>query len=202
MILKLQGRKYWEIQQQLNIKSQRQIYDWVKWYQTGQIYRFQIPVGYNKHHYSDYISPIHDPKMHLIKKTIQTRIAKNKKNHRDLYLKIIDEYQNQVALNQLLRWLNFNKSSYYRALKTMINPRPLTTTETTIYQICHQNPTHHPLLKNKLILGHRKVHYLLKQRGIQLNRKTVLRKMRQLNLLCQTPKNTVPVKKTLRFNNQ
>ncbi|WP_334347383.1 IS3 family transposase [Candidatus Phytoplasma prunorum] len=199
VMLRFQGKKYQEIQNILKIKHHKQIITWKKWYQAGQIYRFQTPIGYKYiNNFLNYFFNEENEKIKLIKKNIKTQLAKNKKNYKLLYLKIIDKYKTKISLNKLLKWLNFNKSSYYRALNNINHPKPLTIVEKIIYQICYQNPIH-PLLKNKLIFGYRKVHQLLKQQGYYLNPKTVLNKMRKLNLLCQTKKNTVKVKKKLKF---
>ncbi|WCA22649.1 IS3 family transposase [Candidatus Phytoplasma oryzae] len=112
-----------------------------------------------------------------------------KKKNKKLYLKIINKYAQKVGLNQLLKWLNFSKSTYYRWLTKEQRPSYPTTLDLAIRKIANRNRDYNYLGQGRYLLSYRRLHLKLRLIGFKVNLKTVYRKMKKWDCLCQTPKN-------------
>ncbi|WEK82291.1 MAG: hypothetical protein PR2021_2170 [Candidatus Phytoplasma pruni] len=173
-----------QIQAKYKIKNKTQIYQWMMWFDKQQLHRLQQPKGkqykYNKGIYANK----NEVALQAFKTAIKKKLGVNPKKNKKLYFEIIHEYKEKIPLNQLLRWLGLAKTTYYRWLKQIFKPQFLTPVENAIIKICKRNRRF-----GKFILGYRKVHHKLIKIGFKINPKTVLKKMKQFYLLCQTIKN-------------
>nr|WP_194284643.1 IS3 family transposase [Candidatus Phytoplasma sacchari] len=186
ILAKKEGWSNKKIQTHFNIQNITQITRWVRWFNNKQIYRLENPRGrqycYNKF--------FHNPLFESIKKEIKQLLGLNKKTHKELYLKIVTKYSQKVGLNQLLKWLNLPKSTYYNWCKKIKQPTYPTTLDLAIRKIANRNRDYNHAGQGRYLLGYRRLHLKLRLIGFKVNPKTVYRKMKKWDCLCQTPKNS------------
>ncbi|CAM11398.1 Putative phage integrase [Candidatus Phytoplasma australiense] len=174
---KQEGKRCKEIQQNLKIKNRSQIYQWVEWYELKGAERLEQSIRGKRKVFEKGISPIKT----AIKNQLKTSFKKNRK----LYLKIINKYQKEVSLEQLIKWLSISKTSYFRWIKQSLHPRPQSELEKALFQICQQGSYITTDGKRKRRLGYRVVHQKLIDLKFKINSKTVLKLMHQFGLLSQ-----------------
>lgn len=177
--MKESGKSNQEIQKQLKIKNRSQIYTWVGLYEKEGASRLERTVGRKKKEKKP------TSENNLIKTIIKKKLANTFRKNRKLYLDIIDQYKKDVSLNQLIKWLNISKNSYYRWLEQSMNPRPHNDLEKALFQICKQNSYITTDGRRKRRLGYRVVHQELKGDGFEINAKTVLKLMHKFGLLSE-----------------
>lgn len=176
------------IQQRFGIKNFKQIYRWVKWFQTKQWHRLQQKRGHK------YINPKclklqqKEKTYLLIKQEIQKILKLKTIINKKVYLTIIKKYQQKIPLNQLMKWLDLAKTTDYRWLKEETHPNPLSPLTIQIQKVCLQHKYYNSLGQSRFVWGYRKVHAFLASQGIKVNAKTVYFKMKELKYLCQTKK--------------
>ncbi|KXT29062.1 integrase core domain protein [Candidatus Phytoplasma oryzae] len=180
------GNSYKQIQMKYGIKNISSIYSWQKWVDQNQIYRLHQKSGCNYRYQKKFCNDNEN----TIKKEIKKILGLNKKENKILYLKIISKYVYKIGLNQLLRWLNFSKSTYYRWLKKNNQPLFLTTLDLAIQKIAKRNCDYNSQGQRRYLLGYRRLHLKLLLIGFKVNLKTVYHKMKKFRCLCQTPKNS------------
>ncbi|WP_457916044.1 IS3 family transposase [Candidatus Phytoplasma sacchari] len=177
-----------KIQTNFGIKSRTQIQNWIKWFDQSQFHRLSQVRGKSYHSQKNFNNPC----FKLIKKEIQKLLRLNKKENKELYLKIVVKYSKKVGLNQLLKYLNLPKTSYYRWLRKISitpHPKPFSLLEKAILKISKRNRYYNLHGRSRFLLGYRRLHLKLSLIGIKANPKTVYRKMKKLACLCQTLKN-------------
>ncbi len=173
-----------QIQAKYNLVNKAQIYQWMAWFDNKEIHRLQQPRGKQYKYKKGIYANKNEVALQAFKAAIKKRLGVNPKKNKKLYFEIIREYKEKIPLNQLLRWLGLAKTTYYRWLKQSFKPQILSPVENAIIKICKRNRRF-----GKFILGYRKVHQKLIKIGFKINPKTVLKKMKQFYLLCQTIKN-------------
>ncbi|AGL90127.1 helix-turn-helix domain-containing protein [Candidatus Phytoplasma australiense] len=174
---KQEGKRCKEIQKNLKIKNRSQIYQWVEWYEFKGAERLEQSIRGKRKVVEKGINPIKK----AIKKQLKTSFKKNRK----LYLDIINKYQKEVSLEQLIKWLSISKTSYFRWIKQSLHPRPQSELEKSLFQICKQGSYITTDGKRKRRLGYRVVHQKLIDLRFKINAKTVLKLMHQFGLLSQ-----------------
>ncbi|MGZ3139915.1 IS3 family transposase [Candidatus Phytoplasma solani] len=179
VVLKQEGKKCKEIQEKFKIKNRSQIYKWVKMYEKLGAEGFE-PLIKGKNTQIETTEEIN-----IIKTAINKKIANSLKKNRKLYLEIINEYKDDISLNQLIKWLSISKNSYYRWIEQSSNPRPHNELEKALFQICKQNSYITTDGKRKRRLGYRIVHQKLIELKFKINPKTVLKMMHKFGLLSQ-----------------
>ncbi|XBQ83679.1 IS3 family transposase [Candidatus Phytoplasma solani] len=175
VVLKQEGKKCNEIKEKFKIKNRSQIYKWV-W-----LYELYGPSYFDKEPKEEES----ENEINLIKRKIKRKVNASLKKNRNFYLEIINEYQGDISLNQLTRWLSISKNSYYRWIEQSSNPRPHNDLEKALFQICKQNSYITTDGKRKRRLGYRVVHQKLIELKFKINPKTVLKMMHKFGLLSQ-----------------
>ncbi|XXP77547.1 MAG: IS3 family transposase [Lettuce witches'-broom phytoplasma] len=173
-----------QIQAKYQITNKTQIYQWLAWFDKKEIHRLQQQRGRQYKYHKGIYANKNEVALQTFKAAIKKKLGINPKKNKKLYFAIIREYKEKIPLNQLLRWLGLAKTTYYRWLKQSFKPQFLSPVENAIIKICKRNRRF-----GKFILGYRKVHHKLLKIGFKINPKTVLTKMQQFYLLCQTIKN-------------
>ncbi|WP_373375634.1 IS3 family transposase [Candidatus Phytoplasma solani] len=175
VVLKQEGEKCKEIQEKFKIKNRSQIYKCVWLYELyGASY-------FNK----ETKEKESENEINLIKRKIKIKVNASLKKNRKLYLEIINEYKDNISLNQLTKWLSISKNSYYKWIEQSNHPRPHNDLEKALFQICKQNSYITTDGKRKRRLGYRIVHQKLIELKFKINPKTVLKMMHKFGLLSQ-----------------
>ncbi|WCA22369.1 IS3 family transposase [Candidatus Phytoplasma oryzae] len=185
---KKEGWSNKKIQSHFGLKNITILYRWLKWFDQSQLHRLSQLRG---KHYNDQ-KKFNNPCFKLIKKEIKQLLGINKKENKELYLKIVAKYSRKVGLNQLLKYLNLPKSTYYLWLKKISlipHHQPFSLLEKAILKISKRNRYYNLRGRSKFLLGYRRLHLKLKLIGFKVNPKTVYQKMKKLACLCQTLKN-------------
>ncbi|WBL31314.1 IS3 family transposase [Candidatus Phytoplasma sacchari] len=182
---KEEGWAYRKILTHFGLKSYAQVDRWVLWFNNKQFYRLEQPRGKKYFHNKVFYNPFFES----IKKEIKQLLGLNNKKNKRLYLKIVAKYSQKVGLNQLLKWLNLSKSTYYNWYKKIKQPSYLTILDLAIRKIANRNRDYNHAGQGRYLLGYRRLYFKLRLIGFKVNPKTVYRKMKKWGCLCQTPKN-------------
>ncbi|MEC1495537.1 MULTISPECIES: IS3 family transposase [Bacillus] len=184
--MKQAGMTNKEIMEQLGIKNKTQIKTWMRWYKTGQTYRFSQQVGkqYSYGKESEEMSELEELK--LKNKQLEAQLAIIKKVPGDrkeleprVIVQVVEELSATFKIIDILGVLGIPKSTYYR-WKKKYKKVELTSLEELVIKLCKKNFYHY---------GHRKIKSILNRKyGINVNRKTVQKIMQKFEIQCQVKK--------------
>ncbi|WP_426606407.1 IS3 family transposase [Bacillus licheniformis] len=184
--MKQAGMTNKEIMEQLGIKNKTQIKTWMRWYKTGQTYRFSQQVGkqYSYGKESEEMSELEELK--LKNKQLEAQLAIIKKVPGDrkeleprVIVQVVEELSATFKIIDILGVLGIPKLTYYR-WKKKYKKVELTSLEELVIKLCKKNFYHY---------GHRKIKSILNRKyGINVNRKTVQKIMQKFEIQCQVKK--------------
>ncbi|QIW21094.1 IS3 family transposase [Bacillus thuringiensis] len=177
--MKKDGDSNRTIMEKLGIKNVSQIKTWMKWYLTGQTYRFQQPVG-KQYAYGKGPNELSElEKLRLENKHFKNKITcmgKVSGNRKELkphtVITLWNELKTKVTAQELCKVLELPRSTFYRWLQ--ITERPKDEVEERIKKVC---------LRHKLRYGYRRVTATLRKMRMCVNHKKVLRVMKQYHIL-------------------
>ncbi|MGE6259278.1 IS3 family transposase [Heyndrickxia sporothermodurans] len=184
--LKQAGKTNKEIMEQLGIKNKTQIKTWMKWYKTGQTYRFSQQVG-KQYSYGKGMEELSElEQLKLKNKQLETQIEILKKYQeigKELEPKVVVEVTESLSskfkVTDILSVLGVPRATYYR-WKKKYKVIQLTPLEELVIKICKENFYHY---------GHRKIKSILNRKyRINVNRKTVQKIMQKFQIQCQVKK--------------
>ncbi|WP_242266494.1 IS3 family transposase [Bacillus cereus group sp. BfR-BA-01327] len=177
--MKKDGYSNWTIMEKFGIKIVSQIKTWMKWYRTGQTYRFQQPVG-KQYSYGKGPKGLNElEQLRLENKPVKNKITDMGKvpgNRKELNLKTVvtlwTDFKTKLTVKELCNVLELPRSTFYRWLQRTVDLRD--EIEEKIKDVC---------LRYKLRYGYRRVTATLRKMGLCVNHKKVLRIMRQNQIL-------------------
>ncbi|HDR8152384.1 TPA: IS3 family transposase [Bacillus cereus] len=177
--MKKDGYSNRTIMEKLGIKNVSQIKTWMKWYRTGQTYRFQQPVG-KQYSYGKGPKELNElEQLRLENKPVKNKITDMGKvsgNRKELNPETVvtlwNDLRTKLTVKELCNVLELPRSTFYRWLQRTVDLRD--EIEEKIKDVC---------LRHKLRYGYRRVTATLRKMGLCVNHKKVLRIMRQNQIL-------------------
>ncbi|MGX5373591.1 IS3 family transposase [Bacillus cereus] len=177
--MKKDGYSNRTIMEKFGIKNVSQIKTWMKWYRTGQTYRFQQPVG-KQYSYGKGPKELNElEQLRLENKPVKNKITDMGKvsgNRKELNLETVvtlwTDFKTKLTVKELCNILELPRSTFYRWLQRTVDLRD--EIEEKIKDVC---------LRHKLRYGYRRVTATLRKMGLCVNHKKVLRIMRQNQIL-------------------
>ncbi|MGR9591390.1 IS3 family transposase [Bacillus thuringiensis] len=177
--MKKDGYSNRTIMEKFGIKNVSQIKTWMKWYRTGQTYRFQQPVG-KQYSYGKGPKELNElEQLRLENKPVKNKITDMGKvsgNRKELNLETVvtlwTDFKTKLTVKELCNVLELPRSTFYRWLQRTVDLRD--EIEEKIKDVC---------LRHKLRYGYRRVTATLRKMGLCVNHKKVLRIMRQNQIL-------------------
>ncbi|WP_409293798.1 IS3 family transposase [Peribacillus sp. SCS-26] len=184
--MKQEGKSNSEIMSHLNIKNKSQIKTWMKWYRTGQTYRFSQEVGkqYSYGKGLEELSEVEQLKRKVKHLEVQVDILKKvpgtrKELEPQIIIQVVESLSSVYQIIDILKVLGIPKSTFYR-WKKKYKVIVLTPLEELVIKLCEENHYHY---------GHRKIRSILDRKyRIKVNRKTVQKIMQKFDIQCQIKK--------------
>ncbi|PAD94348.1 IS3 family transposase, partial [Terribacillus saccharophilus] len=180
--MKMAGVPVKEIMNELNIKNKTQIDTWVKWYKTGEVHRFEQPVGKQ---YTYGKGPVYTSELEKLQAENrflrqQNEVFKKvqgigKEVDRETAVELVEVLGNTMTVQETCVHLGIARSSYYRWKKDVLKGNLKQYLEKQIGTLCR---------KNKYRYGYRKITALLRQE-LCVNHKAVQRIMQKNNWQCR-----------------
>lgn len=181
--MKLARKPMKEILKKLGIKNESQVKTWVKWFQNGETYRFEQPVG-KQYSYGkgvvENLSGSERDQQELKRLRLENEVLKKIQNLGKgvvpkVFIELVIDMEGKATVSELCDLFDVARSTYYRWKKKWENARldvveERSKLEQEIENLCTEN---------KFRYGYRTIRDLLRQAGRKVNRKTVQRIMQK-----------------------